>query len=196
MPFSDLKRGILNRIELFCDGACKGNQEEENTGGYGALLLYGKHEKEISGGTVNTTNNIMEMTAMLEGLRAIKRVDIPVVVYGDSAYLLNGLKEKWYVTWRRNGWKTKAKTPVENRALWEELLEQVERFDSISYRKIKGHLSTESPTLEKWFEKYKEEEEDVSLEEFLRLLTNNARVDKLASEFALQLQDSRTSIGE
>lgn len=186
----------MNRIELFCDGACKGNQEDENTGGYGALLLYGVHEKEISGGSRNTTNNIMEMTAMLEGLRAIKRTDLPVVIYGDSAYVLNGLKERWYETWRRNGWKTSAKTPVENRELWEKLLEQVERFDSISYRKIKGHLSTQSPTLEKWYEKYCEEEEEVSLEEFLRLLTNNARVDKLASEFALKLQDDSGSIGE
>lgn len=180
----------MKRIELFCDGACKGNQDEKNSGGYGALLIYAEHEKEISGGALDTTNNVMEMRAMLEGLRAIKRDDLPVVVYSDSAYVTSGLKEKWYENWRRNGWKTSAKKPVENKELWEELLAQVERFEDISFRKIKGHLSTQSPSVEKWFAKYVQEEEEVSLEGYLRLLTNNARADKLASEFARKLQES------
>ena len=129
----------MDKIIIYTDGACSNNQSSENFGGYGAVLLYKDNVKEIYGGEKNTTNNIMELTAIIKALETLKRRDIPVEVYSDSAYIVNCIKDKWYINWRRNGWITSKKTPVENKELWEKLLNQIESLSSFKLIKVKGH---------------------------------------------------------
>lgn len=109
-------------IEIYTDGACSGNQFRTNTGGWGAILVSGNKRKEIFGGEKDTTNNRMELTACIMGLRELKREDVVVRLYSDSAYIVNCINNKWYIKWEKNGWKTAKKEPVENKDLWEELL--------------------------------------------------------------------------
>lgn len=129
----------MDKIIIYTDGACAGNQNIENIGGYGAILLYKGHEKEIYDGEINTTNNKMEMKACIEALKTLKKKDIPVEVYTDSAYVCNCINQKWYVKWRKNGWKNSKKDPVENKELWVDLLDQIESLDDIEFFKVKGH---------------------------------------------------------
>ncbi|RKD28975.1 ribonuclease HI [Thermohalobacter berrensis] len=133
----------MDKIIIYTDGACSGNQNENNKGGYGAVLIYKEHKKEIYGGEKNTTNNRMELKGCIEALKLLKRNDIPVEVYTDSAYLCNCMNQKWYEKWRKNGWKNSKKKPVENRDLWIELIKLVESFDSIKFIKVKGHSGIE-----------------------------------------------------
>lgn len=129
-------------ISLYTDGACSNNQERINSGGWGAVLFYNDHYKELYGGEKNTTNNRMELLAIIKGLEAIKSSQLPVTIYSDSAYIVNCFKDRWHVNWRRNGWQTSKKTPVENRDLWETLLELVEKkigSERITWVKVKGH---------------------------------------------------------
>ena len=180
----------MRLIELFTDGAVKDNQSDINIGGYGGILHYKGHEKEYSGGERNTTNNIMELKAVIEGLKAIKDKTIRVEVFTDSAYIVNCFKEKWYEGWINRGWMTTAKKPVENKALWEELLALVDGFDQVIFYKIKGHLALESIHLEKWYKKFLEEEKRVSLKEYKRYLEYNHRADKLASDYAIKVGEN------
>lgn len=129
----------MEKIIIYTDGACAGNQNSENVGGYGAILLYRGHEKEIYDGEINTTNNKMEMKACIEALKTLKRKDIPVELYTDSAYVCNCINQKWYVKWRKNGWKNSKKNPVENKEMWIELLDLVEALEDIRFFKVKGH---------------------------------------------------------
>ncbi|MBS4540133.1 ribonuclease HI [Clostridium sp. D2Q-11] len=133
----------MNKIIIYTDGACSGNQHKENVGGYGAILIYGDHEKEVYGGEKNTTNNKMELKAPIEALKLIKKDNIPIEIYTDSAYLCNCINQKWYVNWRKNGWVNSKKKPVENKALWVELLDLIERFNNIKFIKVKGHSGVE-----------------------------------------------------
>ncbi|EOD01380.1 ribonuclease HI [Caldisalinibacter kiritimatiensis] len=133
----------MDKIIIYTDGACSGNQNNENKGGYGAVLIYKDYRKEIYGGEFNTTNNRMELKACIEALKALKRKDIPVEVYTDSAYLCNCINQKWYEKWRKNGWKNSKKDPVENKDMWQELLELVESFKNIKFFKVKGHAGIE-----------------------------------------------------
>ena len=112
----------LNVLEIHTDGACSGNQNDENVGGWGAILKYNSNEKELFGGEVNTTNNRMELMALLRAFQAINKPGQNIVVFSDSAYLVRCFNEKWYEKWLQNGWKNTAKKPVENRDLWEQLL--------------------------------------------------------------------------
>ncbi|GAB5521916.1 MAG: ribonuclease HI [Rhodothermales bacterium] len=123
---------------MYTDGACSGNP---GPGGWGALLEYGPIEKELSGAEAHTTNNRMEMQAALEALRALKepcRVDI----HTDSAYLQRAFTEGWLTNWQKRGWKTASKKPVENRDLWEALLEAVKPHE-VRWIKVKGHADDE-----------------------------------------------------
>ena len=120
-------------VEIFTDGACKGNP---GPGGWGAILRMGPHEKELWGGERDTTNNRMELTAAIRGLEAMKR-PITARVYTDSQYVLKGISE-WIHGWKRNGWKTAAKQPVKNADLWRELDEQVAAHDVV-WTWVKGH---------------------------------------------------------
>lgn len=123
----------MPHIEIFTDGACSGNP---GPGGWGALLRSGEHEKEMSGGEPETTNNRMELMAAiaaLEGLKAASRVDL----HTDSTYVKDGIT-KWIHNWERNGWKTAAKKPVKNVDLWKRLQAALARHD-VTWHWVKGH---------------------------------------------------------
>ena len=120
-------------VEIYTDGACKGNP---GPGGWGALLRYGKHEKQLYGGERETTNNRMELLAVIEGLRSLKRAS-RVRITTDSQYVKNGITQ-WIHNWKKNGWKTAAKKPVKNADLWQRLEQEVARHE-ISWHWVKGH---------------------------------------------------------
>lgn len=126
-------------IIIYTDGACSGNQNSSNVGGWGAVFKYGKHKLELCGGEKNTTNNRMEMTGVIKALERLKRKDLPVRLHTDSAYVCNCLNQKWYQGWRKNGWKNARKQPVENKELWIRLLELYESMEDIEIIKVKGH---------------------------------------------------------
>ena len=126
------------RVEIFTDGACSGNP---GPGGWGALLRYGDHEKEMSGGELETTNNRMELTAAIEALRALKKPGTRVDLYTDSIYLHDGIN-KWIAKWKRNGWRTAARKPVKNVDLWQALDEEMARHD-ITWHWVRGHSGHE-----------------------------------------------------
>ncbi len=131
-----------NQIVIYTDGACSNNQQEINSGGWAAVLMYKDYYKEIYGGEKNTTNNRMELTAVIRALEELKTDKVPLAVHSDSAYVLNCFKNKWYVKWRQNNWLNSKKQPVENRDLWERLLDLAENkigLDKIQWIKVKGH---------------------------------------------------------
>ena len=121
------------RVELFTDGACRGNP---GPGGWGVLLRYGEHERELSGGEAETTNNRMELTAAIEGLRALTR-PCRVDLYTDSEYVRRGITE-WLARWKTNGWRTAGRRPVKNADLWQALDEAAARH-RIEWHWVKGH---------------------------------------------------------
>ena len=121
------------RVELFTDGACSGNP---GPGGWGAILRAGGAEKELSGGDKATTNNRMEMMAVIQGLAALK-VPSAVTLYTDSKYVMDGAT-KWIHGWKKNGWKTADKKPVKNDDLWKLLETETQRHD-MTWRWIRGH---------------------------------------------------------
>ena len=123
----------MKHVELFTDGACKGNP---GPGGWGVLLRFGAREKELCGGERNTTNNRMELMAAIEGLAALKEV-CTVTLTTDSQYVRQGITE-WIQGWKRNGWKTAAKKPVKNADLWRRLEPLVERH-RVEWKWVKGH---------------------------------------------------------
>ena len=96
-------------LKIYTDGACSGNQNATNVGGWGAILEYGEHTKELHGGEVNTTNNRMELTAVIEAFRTLKRPGLRAEVYSDSSYVMNCFRQGWYKSWEKNGWKTSQK---------------------------------------------------------------------------------------
>ncbi|MBR0127967.1 MAG: ribonuclease HI [Firmicutes bacterium] len=170
-------------LRIYTDGGCSGNQSEENLGGWGAILEYGSAVKELHGAEENTTNNRMEMTALLEAFRAIKKGGQNIHVFSDSSYLMNCFREKWYVKWQTNGWKTAGKKPVENRDLWEALLPFLEEHE-ISFFRVKGHVNLNSKLtdFEKLYEKFCEwNGRQFSYEEFEYITEKNNRADELAN---------------
>lgn len=178
----------MKEVIIFTDGACRNNQAEQNVGGYGALLLYKGKEKEIFGGAINTTNNVMEMTAVIEALRQLKQKDLRVAVFSDSAYIVNAFQERWFDKWRLNGWRNAKKEPVENRALWEQLLELTESFSEVSFYKIKGHLKENSKEYGTWYDKFNEQFA-IDRDTFRQYIQNNQRVDELANRGASQMEE-------
>ena len=121
----------MPHVTIYSDGACKGNPGK---GSGAAVLLF---EKEISGIQMHTTNNQMELTAVIEALHCLKQ-PCKVTLYSDSAYIVNAFQQRWITNWQRNGWKTKTKEPVKNRELWENLLNLCDRHD-VTFAKVKGH---------------------------------------------------------
>lgn len=136
MTYSAAQPGNSNsQIVIYTDGACKGNP---GPGGWGALLTSGATEKELFGGELGTTNNRMEMTAVIEALAALKKPSA-VVLYLDSQYVLKGITE-WIHGWKARGWRTAAKAPVKNVDLWQKLdALLVSSSHSIDWRWVKGH---------------------------------------------------------
>ena len=128
----------MKKVVLYTDGACSGNP---GPGGYGAVLIYGGVEKEIFGGEKSTTNNKMEMMAVIKGLEALKE-PCEVEVYSDSAYIVNAIEQGWIDSWKKNGWKKADKKPVKNVDLWERLLELMQKH-SVTFNKVKGHADDE-----------------------------------------------------
>jgi ribonuclease HI len=123
----------MDKIEIFTDGACKGNP---GTGGWGALFVAGEREKELFGGELNTTNNRMELTAVIEALNTLTR-PCEVVLHTDSQYVLKGITE-WIEGWKARGWKTAAKAPVKNVDLWQ-ALDAAQAKHQIQWRWVRGH---------------------------------------------------------
>ena len=124
----------MKKVELFTDGACSGNP---GPGGWGAVLRFHGKEKELSGGDPQTTNNRMELTAVIEGLAALKE-PCEVTLTSDSKYVLDALLKGWVYSWKKNGWKKADKKPALNVDLWERLLELLE-VHKVDYRWVHGH---------------------------------------------------------
>jgi ribonuclease HI len=127
----------MDKVEIFTDGACKGNP---GPGGWGALMIAGAHKKELYGGERNTTNNRMELKAVIEALGALKR-PCDVIVHTDSQYVQKGISE-WIHGWKARGWKTAAKEPVKNADLWQ-ALDAAQAQHKIEWRWVKGHAGHE-----------------------------------------------------
>ena len=124
---------MIDKVVIYTDGACKGNP---GPGGWGAILRYGTTEKEIYGASKNTTNNIMELTAVIESLKNLKK-PCELIITTDSKYVKNGITE-WIHNWKKNGWRTAAKKEVKNKELWIEL-DSLIQIHSISWDWVKGH---------------------------------------------------------
>ena len=123
----------MSKVEIFTDGACKGNP---GRGGWGALLTVDGHEKEIFGGELNTTNNRMELRAVIEALTTLTR-PCEVVLHTDSQYVQKGISE-WIHGWKKRGWKTAAKEPVKNEDLWK-ALDAIQATHTVDWRWVRGH---------------------------------------------------------
>lgn len=128
----------MQKVIIYTDGACSGNP---GPGGWAAVLIYGEHKKEIYGGNKNTTNNIMELTAIIEGLKALKQ-ECDVEVYSDSAYSVNGFNQGWIYNWMKKGWKTADGKDVKNKELWQELYSLTKKH-KVTFIKVKGHSDVE-----------------------------------------------------
>lgn len=123
----------MDEVEIYTDGACRGNP---GPGGWGVVMVSGKHRKEMFGGEAETTNNRMELTAVIKALQALKR-PCSVVLHTDSQYVKKGITE-WIHSWKAKGWKTAAKQPVKNTDLWQ-ALDAVQAQHEITWQWIKGH---------------------------------------------------------
>ena len=121
-------------VKLYTDGACQGNP---GPGGYGAVLLFGEHRMELSGGFRRTTNNRMELLAVIKGLEALKE-KCKVGLYSDSKYVIDSLSKGWAAKWRANGWRRNKNEPAINPDLWDKLLDLCEA-NSMTFRWVKGH---------------------------------------------------------
>ncbi len=124
----------MDKVIIYTDGACSGNP---GPGGWGSILMAGTNQKEISGGKKNTTNNIMELTAVIEALKLLKR-PCEVDLYSDSAYVVNAFLQDWISSWIKNNWKNSSKEEVKNKELWQELIELTQTH-KVTFHKVKGH---------------------------------------------------------
>ena len=128
----------MEKVIIYTDGACSGNP---GPGGWGSILMYKENKKEISGRLENTTNNVMELTAVIEALKLLK-FPCEVELYSDSAYVVNAFNQKWIYGWLKNGWKNSSKEPVKNKELWQELYELTKTHE-VEFIKVKGHADNE-----------------------------------------------------
>jgi len=124
----------MDNVTIYTDGACSGNP---GPGGWGAILMLGENKKEISGANPDTTNNIMELTAVIEALKILKR-PCKVDLYSDSAYVVNAFLQKWIKGWIKNNWVNSSKQPVKNKELWQELI-SLTKVHNVTFHKVKGH---------------------------------------------------------
>ncbi len=129
---------VISEVTIYTDGACSGNP---GPGGWAAILMAGGAKKEMSGGERDTTNNRMELMAVIEGLKALKR-PCKVDIYSDSAYVVNAFEQNWIGKWVKNGWKNSAKAEVANSDLWKELIDLTSTHN-VTFHKVKGHADNE-----------------------------------------------------
>ena len=130
--------GTKKTVTVYTDGACSGNP---GPGGWGAVLRYGEHERELSGGAAETTNNRMELTAVIEALRLLKE-PCAVELWSDSKYVVDALEKRWVYAWKKNGWRKSDKQPALNVDLWEQLLALLATHE-LRCRWVKGHAENE-----------------------------------------------------
>lgn len=128
----------MDKVIIYTDGACNGNP---GPGGWGSILMMGENRKEISGGKKDTTNNVMELTAVIEALKLLKR-PCKVDLYSDSAYVVNAFLQNWILGWIKNGWKNSSKEEVKNKELWQELF-SLTKIHDVTFHKVKGHADNE-----------------------------------------------------
>lgn len=128
----------MEKVVIYTDGACSGNP---GPGGWGSILMYKENKKEIFGAKKDTTNNIMELTAVIEGLKLLK-YPCEVDLYSDSAYVVNSFEQGWIDNWVKNNWKTASKAPVKNQELWQELY-NLTKIHKVQFHKVKGHSDNE-----------------------------------------------------
>lgn len=128
----------MEEVTIYTDGACSGNP---GPGGWGAILISKDIKKEISGGNKDTTNNIMELTAVIEALKMLK-YPCKVNLYSDSAYVVNAFEQKWIYGWIKKNWTTSGKSPVKNKELWQELY-NLTKIHNVTFNKVKGHSDNE-----------------------------------------------------
>ena len=128
----------MDKVIIYTDGACSGNP---GPGGWGSILMMGENRKEISGGKKDTTNNVMELTAIIEALKLLKR-PCKVDLYSDSAYVVNAFLQNWILGWIKNGWKNSSKEKVKNKELWQELF-SLTKIHDVTFHKVKGHADNE-----------------------------------------------------
>lgn len=129
----------MKNVKIYTDGACSGNP---GPGGWGAILIYNDVKKEISGGKKDTTNNQMELQAVIEALKLLKE-ECSIEIYSDSAYVVNAFEQKWISNWIKNDWKNSAKKPVKNKEQWLELISLLEKH-TYTFIKVKGHSDNEN----------------------------------------------------
>lgn len=144
----------MKKIEIYTDGACSGNPGK---GGWGAVLVYGEKEKELSGGNPDTTNNRMELTAVIEAIKAVKE-PCSIKLTTDSKYVCDAINKKWVYGWKKNGWKKSDKKPALNVDLWQELLPLLEIHD-VEFIWVKGHNG----------HKYNERCDTLAVNEYLKI---------------------------
>lgn len=128
----------MDKVIIYTDGACSGNP---GPGGWGSILMMGENRKEISGGKKDTTNNVMELTAVIEALKLLKS-PCKVDLYSDSAYVVNAFLQNWILGWIKNGWKNSSKEEVKNKELWQELF-SLTKIHDVTFHKVKGHADNE-----------------------------------------------------
>lgn len=127
----------MKEVTIYTDGACRGNGKEDTIGGFGIVLIYNENIKEIKEAFTNTTNNKMELMAVIKALSLLKE-PCKVRLHSDSAYVVNAVNSNWTESWLKNNWKNSKKEPVKNRELWEELLKLLS-IHNVTFIKVKGH---------------------------------------------------------
>lgn len=127
----------MKSVTIYTDGACRGNGKENSIGAFGIVFIYNGIQKEIKQAFLNTTNNIMELTAVIQALSMLKE-PCEVKLHSDSAYVVNALNQNWIKNWQKNGWKNSNKEPVKNKELWETLVELLNKH-KVQFIKVKGH---------------------------------------------------------
>lgn len=170
-------------LRIYTDGGCAGNQSAVNFGGWGAILEFGEHRKELYGGEANTTNNRMELTAAIEAFQALKKPGQTIQVFTDSAYVANCFREKWYESWEQNKWRNAARKAVENQELWRTLLALVRQHE-VQFFRVKGHvnLNSKSTNFDALYEKFVQwNGASFSFDDFRYITEMNNRADELAN---------------
>lgn len=128
-------------VQIWTDGASRGNGKDTAIGAYGYYMSFKGHEKEFVEVVEDVTNNAMELRGVISALTAMKRTDVPIILYSDSAYVIDGINFKWYRGWMNNGWMNKSNKPVKNQQEWAQIAELVAKFPFITFVRVKGHAT-------------------------------------------------------